>query len=372
MSQRERNPGSDAVSEGFAAVMDTACRFGLTAGGAAALIGIGFLVFNFSASANVSDALQAQALKNIDMFGNIAMIGVIVTALAVTYMQWGEEVLGPILIISWALLYFAPMYLPPIFGMQSVTEVGTKGLAAMQKASIPLGVVGLLAIVMDVMNRVRMRSKEGAKADSIKYGKGLKEEKDIRNVFMGKCWQLPYCRKFVRERCPIYHARRTCWKERVGCMCEESVIRHAMEGRIIPSDLVAAAKYIPQNTKLTSEQKAERCRQCVIYNEHQKHKYKLAMPAAIAGTAVVYVMFHDPMAKGVRGAMAGIDNIMHKATLSGENQAQVKPKSGDDLSGTGLGSGDVAFHEAILVALLVMSLAYVIRLIEFLFFKAKV
>lgn len=155
-------------------------------------------------------------------------------------------------------------------------------------------------------------------------------------------------------------------------MCEESVIRHAMEGRIIPSDAVAAAKYIPQNTKLTNEQKAERCRQCVIYNEHQKHKYKLAMPLAIVGTGGVYILFHEPMAQGVKGAMAGIDKIMHQATLSGTQPGQVKPKPSDDLSGSGLGSGDVAFNEAILIALLVIILAYIIRLIEYLLFKAKV
>src|SRR5262249_14119457 len=151
--------------------------------------------------------------------------------------------------------------------------------------------VGLGAVLFDVITRVRIRVREGARADQLKYGKGVKEEKDIRNVLLGRCWQLPYCRKFVRERCPIYHARRTCWKERVGCMCEESVIRNAMSGRVIPADAVAAAKFIPQNHKLTMEQKKERCRQCVIYLEHQKHKYKLAMPAAIGGMAVVYIVF---------------------------------------------------------------------------------
>ena len=153
-------------------------------------------------------------------------------------------------------------------------------------------------------------------------------------------------------------------------MCEESVIRNAMEGRVIPSDSVAAAKYIPQNTKLTPNQKAERCRQCVIYNEHQKHKYKLAMPMTIGGVAAVYVILHEPLAMGVRSAMGGIDKIMKNATLS--QSTEVKKSSPDDLSKTGLGNGDIAFNEMILIALLIIVMAYLIRFVEFLFFKAKV
>jgi len=150
-------------------------------------------------------------------------------------------------------------------------------------------------------------------------------------------------------------------------MCEESVIRNAMEGRIIPSDAIAAAKYIPHNTKLTANQKAERCGQCVIYNEHQKHKYKLAMPAAMCATGAIYVFFHDPMAKGVQSAMMGINNFVAKSRLDPN-----KPAEGSDLSKTGMGTGDLAFNEVILVALLIVALAYVIRLIEYLFFRAKV
>jgi len=371
MSQRERTPGNDAVGEKLGLILDSVCRFLWTAGGAASLLGVGFLIYNFSASANVTKAMVAQAHHNIDLFGLVAICGLAAVGLGVSYLNWGEEVLGPLLMIVWGALYFSPAYLPLAFA-NSHNAIGDEALATLQRASLPLGAIGLIVVVADVMTRVKLRTSQGAKADQLKYGKGLKEEKDIRNVFMGKCWQLPYCRKFVRERCPIYHARRTCWKERVGCMCEESVIRNAMEGRIIPADSIAAAKYIPQNTKLTAEQKAERCRQCVIYNEHQKHKYKLAMPCAIGGTALVYVFFREPMSQGVQTAMAGVNKIIKANTYKNPNETITETEDKTNLSGTGLGNGDVAFSEVILVALLVVALAYVIRFIEYLFFKAKV
>lgn len=363
MSQRERNPGVEAASDKLAVLLDTICRFLLLAGGLAGLIGVAFLVYNYSASGSAVGAMAKQAQSNISMFGGLALVGLTAAALAISYLQWGEEVLGPLLIIAWAILYFSPLFLPSMFSLNQTNAASQGAQNALQMAAIPVGIIGFLVLIGDVVTRIRLRSKEGAKADQLKYGKGLKEEKDIRNVFMGKCWQLPYCRKFVRERCPIYHARRSCWKERVGCMCEESVIRNAMEGRVIPTDQVGAAKYIPQNTKLTPDQKAERCRQCVIYNEHQKHKYKLAMPVAIGGTVTIYLLFREPMAQGVQSMMTGINSVVSKGMLN---------QNSKDLKKTGLGSGDVAFNEVILVALLIVGLAYLIRFIEYLFFKAKV
>lgn len=364
MAQRDRLPGVESAADKLSVMLDALCRFLLIAGGAAALIGLAFLVTNFNAANNAPADVQKLAIQNIGTFGMLAMVGVIGAGLAVTYLQWGEEVLWAILLIVWAILFLSPLYLPSVFGVTSMNQATQAALTAIQNAGIPIGVIGVLVMVADIITRVKTRVKEGTKADQLKYGKGLKEEKDIRNVFMGKCWQLPYCRKFVRERCPIYHARRTCWKERVGCMCEESVIRNAMEGRVIPSDAVAAAQYIPKNTKLTMDQKAERCRMCVIYNEHQKHKYKLAMPAAIGGTALVYVLFRQPMSDGINSMIGGVNTVVRQATLSKDQNK--------DTAKTGLGSGEVAFNEIILVALLVVGMAYVIRFIEYLFFKAKV
>lgn len=369
MSQRDRTPGSDSVAEGVAALLDTICRFALTAGAAAALIGIGLLLYNLSASQNLQGAMAAQGLKNVSMFGTIALAGTLGLALSITYLQWGEEVLGPLMVIVGFALYWSPAYLPGVMGLPGTpSDVGQKALGAVQTASLPLCIMGIVTIVLDVVNRARTRAREGTKAEQLKLGKGLKEEKEIRNVFLGKCWQLPYCRKFVREKCPIYHARRTCWKERVGCMCEESVIRNAMEGKIIPADSVGSTKYIPYNTKLSANQKAERCKSCVIYNEHLKHQYKLAMPVAMAGMGAVYVFFHDPLANGVHAGMAGIDKVMHAATLKPEDGSATQQ---GDLERSGMGTGNIPFHEIILVALMVVSLAYVIRFIEFVIFKIK-
>lgn len=151
-------------------------------------------------------------------------------------------------------------------------------------------------------------------------------------------------------------------------MCEESVIRNAMEGTVIPSDIVAAAKYIPRNNKLTPEQKAERCRQCVIYNEHQKHKYKLAIPATTLGIAAVYVVFREPMGQAIKSGLLNTDKFVKKATL----QPQPGQSQQEEAQPTSIEGGVIPYHEIILVVCCFVVLAYMIKMIEYLLFRLKV
>lgn len=351
----------------FLGLVDSAARFLATAGGLAAIVGIAFLVYNYAMLGSADNAALAQAANNIRTFGLVALLGTVALSLGLAWMFNGEETLGPLLLIGGAALYFSQIYLPMMMGEASKAE-SAQALKAISTSGVPPAAIGLIVVLIEVIGRVRLRTSEGSRADQLKFGKGIREERDIRNVFMGKCWQLPYCRKFVRERCPIYHARRSCWKERVGCMCEESVIRNAMEGTVIPNDIVAAAKYIPRNNKLTPDQKAERCRQCVIYNEHQKHKYKLAIPTAAVGVAAVYVLFREPMGQGIKNGLLSTDKFMKKATL----QPQQGQPGNQEVQPTSIDGGVIPYHEIILVVVAFVVLAYLIKTIEYLLFKLKI
>lgn len=344
------------MSDALASFIDGTARLLGYGGGAALLVGTVFLLMNFNAGGN--PALQEQALVNVTRFAPAAVFGGIALAMAVAWLQWGEETLAPLIIIAGAAFFFSGLYVPSMFGDSTPTAAGAAALQALQNTGAGIGGVGFVVLFLDLITRARIRAQEGSRAEQLKYGKGIKEEADIQNVFLGKCWQLPFCRKFVREKCPIYHARRTCWRERVGCMCEESVIRNAMAGKVVPKDAVAAASMIPYNRSLSEEKKAERCRQCVIYNEHQKHKYKLALPMSIAGVVAVYALFREPLLKMVGDAMAGMDRVVRQATL--------------DKVATKQAEGVQLLHELVLGAILLIVLAYMIRTMEFLFFKAKV
>lgn len=341
-------------------------------GGATTLVSAGLLFYMAITSSPNGAAETAGALANVGLLRNALLVGVVAVTAAITFLFWGEETVGPIQLIAAAILFCAPIYAPQIGGSSSPSEPQAAALAAIQFAGTIAGILAILAIAADVTSRIRVRVKQGSKADQLKFGKGVKEERDIHNVLLGKCWQLPFCRKFVRERCPIYHSKRTCWKERVGCMCEESVIRNAMEGKVIPRDMVAAAKFIPRNSTLSPEKKAERCRQCVIYNEHQKHKYKIAIPVILIGSGAAYVLGRDAMKQGLGSVVQRADTAMKDMAYGkgGFKEGMLgpdgKPMAGASWDNLG------AFNDVLLVCLMLMVVAYVMKLAEFLFFKLKV
>lgn len=353
---------STSAVEGFQLAIESLSKTLCWVGLAALAIGLGFLIYTFAvAGGGTGNVSAAQALSNIDLFQKILLGGVLAVVLGTTYLFWGEETLGVLQLAGAGLLYFAPLILPSAFGVTTPNETGSAALGAIQTSGIVAGAIGIIVLLADVASRIKLRSQQGARADALKYGKGLREERDIQNVFLGKCWQLPFCRKFVRERCPIYHSKRTCWKEQVGCMCEEQVIRDAMENKVIPKDAIAAAQFIPRNNKLTSAQKFERCKQCVIYNEHQKHKYRAWLPAALIIFAGLYVLLRTPLLAMTGGIIEGIDRMIGQATFRGE--AGVK----QTITHSGL-----PFQEILLVCFMVIAFAYVLRLVEFLIFKLKV
>lgn len=355
------------VEDTFGGILDGAAKLALWGGLLCLAIGVGFLLVTYSAFGGTQPPTNtAQALSNIGILQKLVLVGGIAAVVGTSYAFWGEETLGVFQLAASAALFFAPFYVPSLLGGGyggSPHQVAATALAAIQLGGTVMGGLSLIVLVIDIANRVRQRAKEGARADQLKYGKGLKEEKEINNVFMGRCWQLPFCRKFVREKCPIYHARRTCWRERVGCMCEEEVIRNAMENKAIPKDMVAAARYIPVNNKIPLEAKKERCRQCVIYNEHQKHKYKLVLPIVVLGFGGMYALLRQPLIAATNGMVGNLDTIFKNLTFKNDGKPGVASKLVDS---------PLPFAEILLVCILIVVLAYVLKLLEYMIFKLKI
>lgn len=349
------------VNEAFVEFLSSAARLLMWVGIAMTLIGAGFVAYTAIAFGGSNPpAGMTAALSNIGIFDKFLLGGVLALGASTSYLWWGESILGAAQLILGLILYFSPVILTSAGSVSNSNEATTAAFASLSRGGMILGGIGLMVVLIDAVVKSKQRLKQGSKADQMRYGKGVKEEVDRHNVFLGKCWQLPFCRKFVRERCPIYHARRTCWRELTGCMCEEEVIRNAMENKPIPKDQLMAANYIPRNNRLSVDQKKERCKSCVIYNEHQKHKYKASMPAVFIAFAAVYVAGHSFLLAGVGGIISTLDKLIGNATFRGPDKA-----------GAAVAKAS-SFHELLLVCIMIILLAYSMKMLEYFIFKLKV
>lgn len=349
------SPSHRDLSEAFSDALEAGGRWLFWASALAFLGGAGVLLYAcFAASGDAT--LTEHALSNIDNFEKVFYGGLIGLGVSTTLMWWGEQVLAPLQLILAAALWTVPLWLSP--QLQSPNnKAAMAAMNSLHNGGVIFGVIGIIVLVADIATRARDRFTVGAKADQIKLGKNVKEEADRQNVFMGKCWQLPFCRKFVRDRCPIYHSKRTCWRELVGCMCEEDVIRGAMENRTISKDAVVAASMIPRNNRLTAGQKKERCKTCVIYNEHQKHKYRASVWGIFLGSVGLYLLLHEPLLFLTKGLIDAVSKVV--------NGAMYRPNS------AGAAATDW-FSEGLLFVFFVLFVSYAMKILEYLVFTLKV
>jgi hypothetical protein len=302
------------------------------------------------------DASKAPTIANsISLFSKGIMIGVVAMVISSAWLYWEEEIMVAVNVIIALALFFSPAWLPSVLSVQTNVGVDAGYQSLANGGKLYLG-FALAILVADIALRIRARMVHGTKADLLKYGKNVKEEVEKQNILMGKCWQLPYCRKFVREKCPIFHAKVTCWRELVGCMCEEAVIRTAMENKPVSKEALLSGAAIPRNNKLTVSQKRDRCKNCVIYNEHQKHKYKVAMPAVVIGYALVYILLKAPIADMINGLLGGASNAVRGLTAGAIKEVN---------------TGDY-FTQFLVGAFVLVMMAYTIKLVEYALFKLKI
>jgi len=334
------------------------CKVLMWGGLVASVVAFGFLIFYVYLFSSGNTSMSADQIHSyIETFRKILTGGLLAFFLGSAYVFWGEAWMEAVQIIVSVLFFLAPTIVPMALPAADSKEGSLLAMLAIRQAAMGAGIVAVGVLIIDLFIKVQTRFQQGTKADQLKYGKGIKEEVDRKNVFMGKCWQLPYCRKFVRERCPIYHARRSCWREKVGCMCEEEVIKGAMENRAIPKDMVAAARYIPHNNKLTMMQKMERCRQCVIYNEHQKHKYRLWLPLTLVGFAAICALLWRPLVNGMHSIVTGLEMALSKASAGTFNGKANIPDS---------------LQQIMLACVCIVVLSFLLKFLEFLIFKLKI
>jgi hypothetical protein len=327
MNEEEENRVSFLVP-GLLSVAQTA----LTISGIVTLLATAYLLYGiFSGQLAGYDGLtQADRLRvqsNLGIASTALQAGLIVGAICAALCFFQAESTGWILLIAAALLGLGVPFGYTNFGNNAMTNGIKLALSIFPKAAIAPAAIGVFLIVKDLYLKTVSAVREKVfDSREMEFGTGaIKESRPVRTSVLAKCWEGPYCREFIRTHCPIFQQRKACWRERRGCYCDEDIVSNAAEKvkgvmlEMAPaseSNFASPANQAPRRPNLSNWQKAERCRNCIIYNEHQREKYRVFMPLTILGTIAAAFAFSQPSFFLVKQVLGRLDGFIQHLSFS--------------------------------------------------------
>ena len=317
-------------------------------------------------------ARRTQQLDNITLVFHLLQVSSLLTLAALLTACAQVEGIGYWLLGTAALFYAGPSFLAnQIYPVRKITAstASTTVLGDLQLLAWLFAVPGAVWTIVELVRRVAAAADLAAiQRANAKYGAGTKTQPKSkqRQIFLGRCWEGPYCRDHIRAKCPIHIKRRgPCWWYKEGCMCEERIVLQAM---IAPDwkDQMARAHQSQTLTgprkHLSPEAKRERCRNCIIYNEHQRQKHKALTVVALIAVPGLLIWQFPVLNAVVNKLLLGLDDLTRRFSF------------GADPSGIpALHNSAYALIAWVFVfALGVVLLSQVMRAIEFFCFKLKI
>ena len=196
-----------------------------------------------------------------------------------------------------------PLLTEQVYGFSHHTAGSASQAALKDFGSLAwyFGVPGVLWTLVDIYRRLVGAAELAAiQRANAKYGHGVQKQvaSTQRQVFLGRCWEGPFCKDHIRQKCPIFIEKRgPCWRRKEGCLCEERIVLQTMIAPDWKDQMSRANQALTmgsgQRKVLSPEAKRERCRSCVIYNEHQRQKHKALTTLVLLGIPALLIVNFD-------------------------------------------------------------------------------
>ncbi len=301
-----------------AGFIEKATRTGLKFGIPVAALGLAYLLYvMFVMTFRVTGVDLVYLTDTVEFARGMLRWGCIVVVASLSLRFVYEPLVGQLLAAVGGILYF---YGPAILGYLTddiygkitmyqgiVGDVVFVGLIAL----IP----GVVLVVRDLQARVQ-RGLAMRRFSDVAWGdEEQRARRRRKRKLYEKCWDMQYCRDFVRKVCPAWHKRKPCWRIKCGCYCDEHVILAAMtsgaveshHGKAILQSLEADRR---MRQELTPGQKRARCRRCTVYAEHQRQKYQIASALAFPFVVLVFWLYYAPIAAWAWSVMEKADRFL--------------------------------------------------------------
>jgi hypothetical protein len=321
-------------------------------------------------------ANRARVLENIDICSKVMWCSAALGMVLYIFLFYQEEYAGYTLLAVGAFMFVGVQYITGLVFKQFVhlpNKATTQIETLFYDVSWIIGIPGIvLAAINIAVNFVEKLKTAQVRRATLKFGQQTVKEVKPRNVFLGACWNMPYCKESLRSRCPIFTQKRgPCWRNKRGCMCDQTIVLIAQSpnwkqsvtatvGQLDGKMGRASMPELPPQPVLSKEAKNERCRQCVIYNVHQEQKYKLGVGMLLIGSVVAITFFNAPLLAFAGDIFMTGNSLVSQLSMSA-HMPQLFP------------NGAPGFVEwLMLISVVLVVVSKLIQMIEFACFKLKI
>ena len=357
--------------------IDRVTMLGIQFGGLAFVASVAYLLFGIISGklgsvATMPLADQQRVIGNVMLLCSAMTIGGIALLVSAAIRFYDEEIVGYLLLMGGAGIYWGlPILLSTSFQQMAVNEavIPMYILGQIRTVGVAALVISPVFVMYDLwlkLNGVRRSEAKGAKVISKE-----KEASGLKSRLYLHCWDMPYCRDYLRKYCKAHEQKKPCWRIKSGCYCDESLIL-----RTLKADKGSAPQGFDQRyseaadmgpiKNLSAAQKRLRCRKCFLYMEHQKQKYRMLSPLVIPLTALFAWMFYTPALAILHRALQAIDKLAGQMSfLPG-----AKDSFSNQWANATAASGTVEWIFLLCGCLVVTS--YLLRGLEYLIFEAQI
>lgn len=286
-----------------------ATGLGIKVGIPIAVVAAGYLLYvvfgdsirHFDKMSAADRQYMAASVKNAGLVLEWASVAI---ALSLVVRFFFTEIVGLSMTLGGALIYFG---VPMLFGNTAASlPTGARGIAA--EGVMALCRAGVIFLAPGVWLALRdgvIRIWRGVSANRLVEHRlaGGTAKRAARSMKpLTSCWESGYCREVVRDACPAFIKKKSCWRLKMGCLCDERILLRAAAGKEIDNDSyrgimksLGLDKPLGEST-LSAQIKRARCRRCGIYLNHQKQKYKLLAPMVFPAVGYAAYRGYDTIA----------------------------------------------------------------------------
>lgn len=364
------------------------------------VLALGYIIYGVYGG-HLNGTVEPRVVRNIEWMGKLLMAAGTVGTVALALATLDEVAYSIAVLILGVGLIFGPPALIISKLDQATSPVGLAIATWTKNTGFAICGIVTIRVIYYIVETIRSGPKARTKAqeeeDSLFGPKKVKRTQGL----WSRCWQLPYCHDTIREVCPAYKERRNCWKFGRGCNCDpmlvETMIRSGAARVGKGQDKVSAQKQTTADAYLREALGAGKpatgpgaaasrtvdCKKCPIYGEHQRQKFNIVNPVAIALTIALLVaaypivnnLYHATIEAMARAAsqleMPGKEGTPGQTTAGSETGSETGGASESALN-RWIGYLDTLTVKVFFFGILsLFLLSYVLKLVEWAVFVKK-